>query len=213
MPLPCRSPRPRAATAAGLLTLALIGGAPLEAAPLLATVSGGLVSGDWGGTAFTLAPYTVTASYDPAVVQSGMLAGFPAAYVGVTPTITIDTVSGLLSGTLAPFAGFTWHLFSLAVTANDSRSGFAPIDGGLNVTNAFDIEAALPQSTLLAQVAFGGGSVANDPATWQTSVGGLNITASTDAAGTFAIVPEPSTVTALGFALVAVAGWRRFTKA
>jgi hypothetical protein len=195
------------------VTLVLLDGAPLEAGPLQAVVSGGLISGDLGGTAFTNASYNVTASYDPALVQSGTLAGFPAAFVAVAPTITIDTGSGLLSGTLQPFAGFTWHLFSLAVTANDSRSGFAPVDPSLNVTNAFDIDAALPQSTLLAQLAFGGDSVANDPATWQTSTGALNITASTDAAGTFAIVPEPTTMTALGIALIALAGRRRFMRA
>jgi hypothetical protein len=191
----------------------LLGGASLRAAPLQAVVSGGRISGDLGGTPFSDAPYTLTASYDPAVVQSGTLAGFPATFVGVTPTITIDTGSGLLSGTLQPFAGFSWHLFSLAVTSSDSRSGFAPIDPSLNVTNAFDIDAAQPQSTLLAELAFGGDSDANDPATWQTSLGTLDITASTDAAGTFVIVPEPSTMAALGIALVALAGRRRFIKA
>jgi hypothetical protein len=191
----------------------LLGGASLRAAPLQAVVSGGRISGDLGGTPFSDAPYTLTASYDPAVVQSGTLAGFPATFVGVTPTITIDTGSGLLSGTLHPFAGFSWHLFSLAVTSSDSRSGFAPIDPSLNVTNAFDIDAAQPQSTLLAELAFGGDSDANDPATWQTSLGTLDITASTDAAGTFVIVPEPSTMAALGIALVALAGRRRFIKA
>jgi hypothetical protein len=213
MPLPYKIPNPFAFTSGCLATLILLCAAPLEAGPLQATVSGGLISGDLGGTAFTNASYIVMANYDPAVVQSGTLAGFPATFVGVAPTITIDTGSGLLSGTLQPFAGFTWHLFSLAVTANDSRSGFAPVDPSLNVTNAFDIDAALPRSTLLAQVAFGGDSVANDPATWQTSAGTLNITASTDGSGTFAIVPEPSTMAALGVAIVALAGRRRFTKA
>lgn len=183
--------------------------APLADGSLLrATMTGGLISGDLGGTPFTNASYTVTASYDPAVVQSGTLVSFPAAYVAAAPTITIDTGSGLLSGTLQPFSGFTWHLFSLAVTANDSRSGFAPIDGSLNVTNAFDIEAAQPRSTLLAQLAFGGDSDANDPATWQTTSGVLNITASTDAAGTFAIVPEPSAPAVLGIGLTVIAAWR-----
>jgi hypothetical protein len=182
----------------------------VQATLLQATVSGGLISGEFGPTAFTNAPYTVTAVYDLAVVQSGSLAGFPATFVSVSPTITIDTGSGILAGTLAPFAGFTWHLFSLAVTENASRSGFAPIDGGLNVTNAFDIDADLPQSSLLAQLAFGGESVANDPATWPTSVGTLNITASTDGAGTFAIVPEPAGSVVVGIALVALAGWRWF---
>ncbi len=191
------------------MAFALLGGGPLEAATLHAVVSGGLISGDLGGTAFSAASYTVTASYDPAVVQSGTLAGFPATFVGVTPTITIDTGSGLLSGTLEPFAGFSWHLFSLAVTANDSRSGFAPIDGSLNVTNAFDIDAAWPQSTLLAQVAFGGDSNANDPATWQTTAGTLSITASTDAAGTLVIVPEPTSLVGLGVAVVALGAVRR----
>lgn len=185
----------------------------VQATLLEATVTGGLISGEFGSTAFSNAPYSVTANYDPALVQSGTLAGFPATFVAVAPTITIDTGSGLLSGTLQPFAGYTWHLFSLAVTANDSRSGFAPIDPSLNVTNAFDIEASLPQSSLLAQVAFGGASVANAPATWQTSLGVLEITASTDAAGTFSIAPEPSTVAALGIALVALAGRRRFIRA
>jgi hypothetical protein len=81
------------------------------------------------------------------------------------------------------------------------------------VTNAFDIDAALPQSTLLAQLALGGDSVANDPATWQTSTGALNITASTDGVGTFAIVPEPAGSAVVGLALVALAGWRRFGRA
>lgn len=210
---PTPSPGPFAARANLLLAFALLGGASLQAAPLQAVVSGGRISGDWGGTSFADASYTVTADYDPNLVQSGTLAGFPAAYVSVTPTITIDTGSGPLSGALQPFAGFTWHLFSLAVTANDSRSGFAPIDASLNVTNAFDIEASLPQSTLLAQVAFGGDSDANDPVTWQTSLGALEITASTDAAGTFAIVPEPSTAAALGIAVVAIACRRRFMRA
>jgi hypothetical protein len=213
MPLPYKIPNPFTFTSGCLATLILLCAAPLEAGPLQATVSGGLISGELGGTAFSDASYTVTAGYDPALVQSGTLAGFPATYVSVAPTITIDTGSGLLSGTLEPFAGFTWHLLSLAVTANESRSGFAPIDPSLNVTNAFDIDAALPQSTLLAQVAFGGVSDANDPATWQTSLGTLNIDSSTDAAGTFVIVPEPSTMAALGIALVALAGRRRFTKA
>ena len=195
---------------APILVVAWLGGATASAEPLQAVVAGGLISGDWAGTPFTNASYTVAAPYDPALVQSGTLAEFPATFVSVTPTITIDTGSGLLSGTLQPFAGFTWHLFSLAVTANDSRSGFAPIDASLNVTNAFDIEASQPQSTLLMQVAFGGDSDANDPVTWQTSLGALEITASTDAAGTFAIVPEPSTVAALGIAVVAIACRRRF---
>jgi hypothetical protein len=213
MPLPYRPPFPRAVPAAWLLGLALLGGPPVEASPLLTTVSGGLISGAWGGTAFTNATFTVTASYDPALVQPGTLAGFPATFVGVTPTIAIDTGSGLLSGTLEPFAGFTWHLFSLAVTANDSRSGFAPIDPSLNVTNAFDIAAAWPQNTLLEPVAFGGDSAANAPATWQTSLGTLEITNSTDAAGTFVIVPEPSTMAVLGIALIALAARRRFNSA
>jgi len=128
MPLPYKIPNPFTFTSGCLATLILLCAAPLEAGPLQATVSGGLISGDLGGTAFTNASYTVTASYDPAVVQSGTLAGFPATYVGVTPTITIDTDSRLLSGT-------------------------------------------------------------------------------------FVIVPDPSTMAALGIALVALAGRRRFTKA
>ena len=210
---PTPSPGPFAARANLLLALALLGGASLQAAPLQAVVSGGRISGDWAGTSFADASYNVTAGYDPNLVQSGTLAGFPATFVSVTPTITIDTGSGLLSGTLQPFAGFTWHLFSLDVPANSSRSGFAPIDASLNVTNAFDIVASVPQSTLLAQLTFGGDSVASDPATWQTSAGELNITASTDAPGTFAIVPEPSTAAALGIALVAIACRRRFIRA
>lgn len=202
-----------ALTFAWIMTFVLVGGAPLEAGTLQAVVSGGLISGTWGGTPFTNAAYTVTAGYDPNLVQSGTLVGFPAAFVSVTPMVTIDTGSGLLSGTLQPFDGFTWHLFSLDVPANSSRSGFAPIDASLNVTNAFDIGASVPQSTLLAQLTFGGDSVASDPATWQTSAGELNITASTDAAGTFAIVPEPSTAAALGIALVAIACRRRFIRA
>lgn len=189
--------------------MAWLGGATASAEPLQAVVAGGLISGEWAGTPFTNASYTVAANYDSALVQSGTLAGFPAAYVAVAPRITIDTGSGLLSGTLQPFAGFTWHLLSLAVTANDSRSGFAPVDPGLNVTNAFDIDAALPQSTLVVELAFGGDSVANDPATWQTSLGSLEITASTDGAGTFAIVPEPAGTAVVGLALVAFAGRRR----
>ena len=39
----------------------------------------------------------------------------------------------------------------------------------------------------------------------------LNITASTDAPGTFAIVPEPGGLAVLGIALVTLVGWRRFT--
>ena len=199
----------RIPTAAWLLSFALLATPSMaDGAILQATMTGGLMSGDLGGTPFTNAPYSVTASYDSSLVQSGTLAGFPATFVSVTPTITIDTGSGPLSSTLAPFAGFTWHAFSLAVTANNSRSGFVPIDTNLNVTNAFDIDAAQPQSTLLAELAFGG-----DPATWQTTAGELNITASTDAAGTFAIVPEPSSAVVLGIALVAIAGWRRSTKA
>ena len=204
----------RIPTAAWLLSFALLATPSMaDGAILQATMTGGLMSGDLGGTPFTNAPYSVTASYDSSLVQSGTLAGFPATFVSVTPTITIDTGSGPLSSTLAPFAGFTWHAFSLAVTANNSRSGFVPIDTNLNVTNAFDIDAAQPQSTLLAELAFGGDSDANDPATWQTTAGELNITASTDAAGTFAIVPEPSCAVVLGIALVAIAGWRRSTKA
>lgn len=103
----------------------LLGGGSLQAAPLQAVVSGGRISGDLGGTPFTNAPYSVTAGYDPSLVQSGTLAGFPANFVAVTPTITIDTGSGTLASTLLPFAGFTWHVFSLAVTANNSRSGIA----------------------------------------------------------------------------------------
>ena len=112
--------------AAWLLTFALLATTPVaDGAILQATMTGGLISGDLGGTPFTNAPYSVSASYDPSLVQSGTLAGFPATFVGVTPTITIDTGSGPLSGALTPFAGFTWHVFSLAVTANNSRSGFA----------------------------------------------------------------------------------------
>jgi hypothetical protein len=204
----------RIPTTAWLLTFALLATTPIaDGAILQATMTGGLISGDLGGTPFSDAPYTLTAGYDPSLVQSGSLAGFPANFVAVTPTLTIDTGSGPLSSTLLPFAGFTWHVFSLAVTANISRSGFVPIDANLNVTNAFDIDAAQPQSTLLAELAFGGDSDANDPATWQTSLGTLDITASTDAAGTFVIVPEPSTMAALGIALVALAGRRRFIKA
>jgi len=204
----------RIPTAAWLLTFALLATTPMaDGAILQATMTGGLISGDLGGTSFTNAPYSVTSGYDPSLVQSGTLAGFPATFVSVTPTITIDTGSGPLSSTLLPFAGYTWHVFSLAVTANNSRSGFVPINASLNVTNAFDLDAAQPQCTLLAELTFGGDSDANDPATWQTSLGALEITGSTDAAGTFAIVPEPSSAAVLGIALVAIAGWHRSTKA
>ena len=206
----------RIPTAAWLLTFALLATTPMaDGAILQATMTGGLISGDLGGTPFTNAPYSVSASYDPSLVQSGTLAGFPATFVSVTPTITItiDTGSGPFSSTLLPFAGYTWHVFSLAVTANNSRSGIVPINASLNVTNAFDLDAAQPQSTLLAELAYGGDSDANDPATWQTGLGALESTASTDAAGTFAIVPEPSSAAVLGIALVAIAGWRRSTKA
>ena len=99
MPLPYKIPNPFAFRSGCLATLILLCAAPLEAGPLQVTVSGGLISGDLDGTTFTNASYIVTANYDPEVVQSGTLAGFPATFVGVTPTITIDTGSRLLSGT------------------------------------------------------------------------------------------------------------------
>lgn len=194
------------------VVFAMLGAPAASAESLRAVVTGGLVSGDWAGTPFTNRSYTVTADYDPALVQSGTLAGLPATFVAATPTITIDTGSGLLSGTILPFTGFTWHVISAAVTATDSRSGFVPIDGSLNVANAFDIEGAVPQSMLLAEVTFGGDSVANAPATWPTSLGTLEITASTDAAGTFAIVPEPSAAGVLGIVLVALVARRSFER-
>ena len=127
--------------------------------------------------------------------------------------VSSSIIGSTASLTFSCAAMISAFVFSLAVTANNSRSGIVPINASLNVTNAFDLDAAQPQSTLLAELAYGGDSDANDPATWQTGLGALEITASTDAAGTFAIVPEPSSAAVLGIALVAIAGWRRSTKA
>jgi hypothetical protein len=156
------------------------------------------MSGTLNGVAFNNAGYQISATADPATLQSYSILGVvPVDYILATTTITIDGFSPVT---------FSDPLFGIAsgnlnaVSAGDSLVGFATQLGTNNDVGLGPVASGAPLS--LTQVGSLSGSLITftglatpGTATWVTSGGSLVLTGITGT-GNFTItqVPEPSTI-------------------
>lgn len=182
-----------------------------QAADLIYSMSGGTISGTLNGVAFTDATYSVTATADPANIQSHTVLGVvPSTYLLATTTMTIDGFDPVI---------FTDALFGVAsaninaVSSGNSLIGFGTQLGSDSSTGFGPVGAGSP--LLLSEPgSFSGdlitftGLVSPGNATWATT-GGTLVISSAGGIATLAItpVPEPSTIL-LG---VSAAGLLAFT--
>ena len=91
----------------GLIALASMLAAPLaaDASTLTYTATGGIISGDLGGTSFTDATWSITGTADPTNVVSGTInldpsSNFSFHFLAMTPLLTITTGSSTLQATV-----------------------------------------------------------------------------------------------------------------
>jgi hypothetical protein len=184
--------------------LILACGVQVQAIDMVYTMSGGTFSGSLNGVAFTSATYSITATADPANVQTGNYMGQPLYTLLATPSITIN---GFAPATLT---ATDWKVMSLDL--NNMSSGVSLVIFGQLLANTPDFELQFSNGSGLynnfstpasyTQADFGVGSGSNSLA---TSAGALLVTANSGTGsmvGVFTVVavPEPST-----YALTAIA--------
>ncbi len=212
-----------------------------SAAPLNYTVNGGssVISGSVGSLAFTNATWVLTATADPATVQSGTLSvgsGAPSYFLPASVTLQItDSVNGLTSMTLSDLSGATWGIissdYSAFLGAGTGIAGFAAINtstqpwenpedvgefsyitGGApyNGTPGIYTDLGTPGTWL--------GGVASPPGTGEyleTSLGEMNLSEGSAAfnTGSFTISPVPELSTScLALAGLTCGGFSMFRR-
>jgi hypothetical protein len=198
--------------------LILACGVQVQAIDMVYTMSGGTFSGSLNGVAFTSATYSITATADPANVQTGSYFGYPLYTLLATPSITIN---GFAPATLT---ASDWKVMS--VDLNNSQSGVSAVIFGQLLASTPDFELVFPNGSGLynnfstpasyTQADFGVGSGSNSLA---TSAGALLVTANSGTGtgvGVFTVVavPEPSTyaLTAIATGVMAYLARRRKAK-
>ena len=201
-----------------LVGLILACGAQVQAIDMIYTMSGGTFSGSLNGVAFTSATYSITATADPANVQTGSYFGYPLYTLLATPSITIN---GFAPATLT---ASDWKVMS--VDLNNSQSGVSAVIFGQLLASTPDFELVFPNGSGLynnfstpasyTQADFGVSSGSNSLA---TSAGALLVTANSGTGtgvGVFTVValPEPSTyaLTAIATGVMAYLARRRKAK-
>ena len=189
------------------------------------TLTGGLISGTLGGTPFTAANWTITATANSSAAQflpqnsgTGGPIWAPVWYQTVTPAISIASGSSVLTATLTGTG--QWFLesrdYSVFGPPNDGAIGFfysltgVEQGGGAYVAGLIGFNNLQTTGTVSGQSGFDNGSEGN--LGFSTSVGQLFITSDTGAAGTFVTaVPEPSTY-AMALAGLACGGYSMFRR-
>jgi len=219
MSVPRRTQRIRPFVAAALCLFAVFSPSLSKAALLSYTLSGGLISGTLGGTPFTAANWTITATANSSAAQflpqnsgTGGPIWAPVWYQTVTPAISIASGTSVLTATLTGTG--QWFLesrdYSVFGTPNDGAVGFFYSTSGVEGGNGAYIGGLIgfnnlqTTGTVNGQSGFdnGSGGILGFP----TSVGDLFIASDTGAAGTFVTaVPEPSTC-AMALAGIACGG-------
>ena len=198
--------------------LILACGVQVQAIDMVYTMSGGTFSGSLNGVSFTSATYSITATADPANVQTGNYMGQPLYTLLATPSITINGFAP------ATFTASDWKVMS--VDLNNSQSGVSVVIFGQLLASTPDFELVFPNGSGLynnfstpasyTQADFGVGSGSNSLA---TSAGALLVTANSGTGtgvGVFTVVavPEPSTyaLTAIATGVMAYLARRRKAK-
>jgi hypothetical protein len=213
-----------------------------SAAPLIYTAEGGtsVISGTVGSLAFTDATWVLTATADPATVQSGTLAiaessGAPAYFLPASVMLQItDSVNGSTSMTLFDLPEATWGVIS---------SDYSFLEAGLGIAGFAAINTSPQQWEGVGEFQYAtGGSTGGTPGiytnlgtpgTWlggganppevgtnlETSLGAMNLSAGSfefnTGSFTIAPVPEPSTcmMALAGLACGGYSMWRRRKRA
>ena len=186
-----------------VLCLAAFASPSMAKAGLLTyTVTGGKISGSLNGTSFTNADWSITATADSSSAQylpfsspDGDPIYAPIWYQSVTPTISIQDGSSVLSANLTGTGQWTLESrdYSIFGTPNDGAIGFFYSTTGVEQGNGAYIAGLIGFNNL--QTA---GAVNNtsgfDTLSYTTSVGALVISAGGSAAGTYtaasSAVPE-----------------------
>jgi PEP-CTERM motif len=201
-----------------LAGLILTCGAQVQASNMIYTMSGGTFSGSLNGVSFTSATYSITATADPANVQTGNYLGYPLYTLLATPSITIN---GFAPATLT---ASDWKVMSLDL--NNSQPGASVVSFSQYLANTPDFELFFlngsglynnfSTSASYNQANFAVSSGSNSLA---TSAGALLVTANTatgTGVGSFTVVavPEPSTyaLTAIATGVMAYLARRRKAK-
>lgn len=229
MSVPRRTQRIRPFVATALCLFAFFSPSLSKAELLSYTLSGGLISGTLGGTPFTAANWTITATANSSAAQflpqnsgTGGPIWAPVWYQTVTPTISIASGTSVLTATLTGTG--QWFLesrdYSVFGTPNDGAVGFFYSTSGVEEGNGAYIGGLIgfnnlqTTGTVNGQSGFdsGSGGILGFP----TSVGRLFIASDTGAAGTFVTaVPEPSAcyMALVGLAYGGYSAWRRRKRA
>jgi len=188
-----------------LVGLILACGAQVQAGDMVYTMSGGTFSGSLNGVSFTSATYSITATADPANVQTGNYMGQPLYTLLATPSITINGFAP------ATFTASDWKVMSLDL--NNISAGDSVVAFGQLLANTPDFELTFPNgsglynnfSTPATYNSYGDFAVGSGSNSLATSAGALLVTAYSGTGsmvGVFTVVavPEPST-----YALTAIA--------
>ena len=203
-----RTQRIRPFVAAALCLFAFVSPSPSKAELLSYTLSGGLISGTLGGTPFTAANWTITATANSSAAQflpqnsgTGGLIWAPVWYQTVTPAISIASGTSVLTATLTGTG--QWFLesrdYSVFGTPNEGAVGFfystigeVEEGNGAYIGGLIGFNNLQTTGTVNGQSGFDNGT--GGILGFFTSVGELFIASDTRAAGTFVTaVPEPST--------------------
>jgi len=186
-----------------LAVLASAGSATPSFAELVYTIDGGsnwLMSGTLNGVAFSNATFLVTATADPATVQSGTFSGLPVNSLGVIPTLSLASAgTQFASVTLQDTNGGSWFVESLDL--NSSFPGLGNNVFTLSSGNSgWGVSSPASFNSLQSVVSYSGdGSAATTSAVgapYNTSGGLLTLTGTTGSVSgatfsiTAAAVPE-----------------------
>ena len=203
-----------------LAGLILTCGSQVQAIDMIYTMSGGTFSGSLNGVAFTSATYSITATADPANVQTGSYMGnYPIYTLLATPSITIN---GFAPATLT---ALDWKVMSADL--NNMSTGVSLVAFGQLLANTPDFELQFQNGSGLynkfstpasyTQADFGVGYGGSN--SLATSAGALLVTANSGTGtgvGVFTVVavPEPSTyaLTAIATGVMAYLARRRKAK-